>query len=195
MTRRPVRILTGLPAGQEQAAARLYWQAFGAKLGKLMGPQVRAERFFTETVSHDRVLAALEGDRLLGIAAFSKGGRGFSAGGLKELWQHYGPGTLWRAVPLALLERKAPADTLQMDGVCVAAQARGKGVGTALFGALFDFAAARGLNKVTLDVIDTNSRARALYERLGFRAVREQGTGPLRPLLGFKSATTMIREV
>jgi ribosomal protein S18 acetylase RimI-like enzyme len=44
-----------------------------------------------------------------------------------------------------------------------------------------------------LDVIDTNLRARALYERLGFRAVRSESLGPLRHLFGFQTAITMVR--
>jgi len=196
VTHGAVRILGYLPDGQEQAAARLYWQAFGTKLGKLMGPEPRALAFFAETISHDRMLAALDEDGgLLGIAAYQISGRGFSGGGFMALWRHYGLGALWRVLPLAMLERTAPADTLQMDGICVAPTARGQGVGTSLFSALFAFASKQGLARITLDVIDTNPRARALYERLGFQAVSKEGTGPLRLLLGFNSATKMVRQL
>jgi len=36
----------GLPSGMERAAATLYWEAFCGKLGKLLGPAKRGERFF-----------------------------------------------------------------------------------------------------------------------------------------------------
>jgi RimJ/RimL family protein N-acetyltransferase len=50
------------------------------------------------------------------------------------------------------------------------------------------------LHEVRLDVIDTNPRARALYERKGFVATGEQKLGPLKPVFGFSSATTLIKQ-
>ncbi len=82
-----------------------------------------------------------------------------------------------------------------MDGICVDASAQGKGVGTLLLNAVFDAAKARGLAKVTLDVIDSNPRARALYERVGFKATTTDHLGPLRHVFGFSAATKMVREI
>ena len=53
----------------------------------------------------------------------------------------------------------------------------------------------QGCTQVRLDVIDTNPRARLLYEREGFRAVAVRNLGPLRKLFGFRYATTMIAEI
>ncbi|WP_371169425.1 GNAT family N-acetyltransferase [Aliiroseovarius sp. 2305UL8-7] len=182
-----------LPDGLEADAAALYWEAFGGKLGKLLGPADRGRKFFTATVNHSAVIAATDSEgKLLGIAAHQASGDGFSNAGVSALFRHYRIGAIWRLVPLALLERKAPEDTLQMDGICVADDARGQGVGTTLFNELFDYARAKGFTKITLDVIDTNPRARALYERLGFTAIGEEQTGPMASLLGFASATKMV---
>lgn len=186
-----LRIEHGLPPSMRQAAAELYWEAFGAKLGKLLGPAPRGVAFFAQTVHPPSVLAALDGDDLLGIAAFQTDGTGFSQAGIADLFWHYGIGALWRLVPLAMLERSAPGDSLQMDGICVRADARGKGVGVALFQALFAHARAQGYAHITLDVIDSNPRARALYERLGFVATGTESTSFLQPLLGFSAATRM----
>ena len=186
-------IIHGLPTGLEHEAASLYWQAFGEKLGKLLGPTERGTAFFAESINHKAVLAAMEGDRLLGIAAFKAGGPGFSHAGTSDLFRHYGLGALWRLAPLAMLERNAPEGILQMDGICVSADARGKGIGTALLDALFDYAKTHGFHGVTLDVVDKNPRAKALYENLGFKATEIEHTSILRPLLGFASATKMVK--
>lgn len=122
-------------------------------------------------------------------------GKGFSDAGLSHLFKHYGLSALWRIVPLAMLERTPAKDTLQMDGICVSAQARGIGVGTALLDAVFQCAKDYGHSKVTLDVINTNPRAKSLYERKGFVAISEESTSVLRPLLGFDSATRMVKSV
>lgn len=177
----------------EAEAAALYWEAFGGKLGKLLGPDNRGRAFFERSVNHASVIAATDANgRLLGIVAHQADDTGFSNATTATLFRHYGLGALWRLIPLAMLERSAPKDTLQMDGICVSTQARGQGVGQALFARLFDLARDRGFDRVTLDVINTNPRARALYDRLGFQATGTETTGPLKPLLGFGSATKMV---
>ena len=48
---------------------------------------------------------------------------------------------------------------------------------------------------VRLDVIDSNTRAIALYHRLGFTVVGRQDIGLLRLVFGFSAALTMVRDV
>lgn len=79
-----------------------------------------------------------------------------------------------------------------MDGIVVSDAARGQGIGTRLLAAIKDEALARGCTSVRLDVIDSNPRARALYEREGFVAGHRSDLGPLRHLFGFRSATEMV---
>jgi ribosomal protein S18 acetylase RimI-like enzyme len=188
-------IVRGLPAGREGEAAALYWQAFGGKLGRVMGPEARARAFLTRAIRPDHCLAALAPDgRLLGCAGFKTAAGSFAGGSVADLQAVYGRvGTLWRMVLLRLLERDVERERFLMDGLCVADGARGQGVGQALVRAICVEAAARGYREVRLDVVDTNARARALYERLGFRAVATDRLGALRLVFGFASATTMVR--
>ena len=94
-----------------------------------------------------------------------------------------------------LFERKAQEHELLMDGIAVSEDYRGKGVGTALFKALIEYAKNNHYQRIRLDVIDTNPDARRLYERLGFSAERTNTFEVLRPLLGFGAATTMVYEL
>jgi ribosomal protein S18 acetylase RimI-like enzyme len=189
-------IIQGLPTGLERTAAELYWQAFGEKLGKLLGPEPRGVAFFEATIHPPSIFAALSNDgTLLGVSAVKLNDKGFSDAGASDLFKHYGLGALWRMIPLAMLERAEPPETLQMDGICVSARARGMGVGTALLEAVFQCARDENLPKITLDVINTNPRAKSLYERQGFVAVSEESTSILKPLLGFDSATRMVKTV
>ncbi|HEX9993956.1 MAG TPA: GNAT family N-acetyltransferase [Acidimicrobiales bacterium] len=69
----------------------------------------------------------------------------------------------------------APADGFVAEdipevAIAVVAEARGRGVGTALLTALLDRAAAEGLGAVSLSVEDANP-ARRLYEHVGFERV------------------------
>jgi GNAT superfamily N-acetyltransferase len=63
-------------------------------------------------------------------------------------------------------------------GMWVAGHARGGRVADALVGQVLDDARARGLARVTLDVAEQNCRARAFYERMGFRPTGRQGVLP-----------------
>jgi RimJ/RimL family protein N-acetyltransferase len=53
-------------------------------------------------------------------------------------------------------------------GMMVAADRRGRGVGTALVAAAIEWARARGLHKLTLSVFPHNAAAIALYRKFGF---------------------------
>lgn len=49
-----------------------------------------------------------------------------------------------------------------------------KGIGTAMFRELFDFASKCRITQLELDVIEGNDRAMALYEKMGFRIAAEK---------------------
>lgn len=82
-----------------------------------------------------------------------------------------------------------------MDGIAVDPAGRGRGVGSLLLTEIAAVAAEHGCSRVRLDVIDVNPRARALYERHGFDAVRTEQTPYLKGLMGFGAVTTMHRPV
>lgn len=186
-------IQAGFDADQREIVADLYWQAFSGKLGKLMRPDAKALAFFRRVLNPEFALSACAPDgSLLGVAGFKTAQGALAGGGFIDLAQVYGwPGAAWRGLFLALLERDTQDGCLLMDGIFVAQTARGQGVGSALLRAIKSEAAQRGLAEVRLDVIDTNPRARALYERQGFVAGQTQHLGPLRHLFGFSSSLEM----
>lgn len=190
-----VSVSKGFGAGERAEVARLYWQAFGGKLGRVMGPDGRALTFVEQVLSPGHALCARDGGgALLGVAGFKTPGGALVGGGYPEMAAIYGRwGALWRGVLLGLLERDVDNDRFLLDGIFVAERARGMGVGTALLRAVIAEAGARGYDEVRLDVIDSNPRARALYEREGFAAVDESRLGLLRLVFGFARATTMVR--
>ena len=119
----------------------------------------------------------------------------FAVGRFADIWAIYGIGALWRMAALRLLSREVDNARFLVDGLCVHPDARGQGVGTALLDAIAEEARARGYKAVRLDVVDTNPRARALYEREGFTVLRTVEMGVLRHLFGFARSTTMTRAV
>ncbi len=192
-----VRISHGLPTPLRDAAARLYWQAFGGKLGVVMGPDHRALAFLNRVIQQDHVIIAQdESGSLLGIVGFKTPQGAFADGDMADLHSVYGFfGAIWRAGLLWMLQREVDNKNFLLDGICVAKEARGMGIGTALLDAICDEARMRGYQGVRLDVIDSNFRAKALYERRGFRETKTDKLGLLRHVFGFAGSTTMVRDL
>ena len=62
-----------------------------------------------------------------------------------------------------------PITTLYLDDLCVSADARGQGIGTALYRFVKTFAKENGCHNVTLHVWECNPGAVAFYESLGLK--------------------------
>ncbi|WP_106400843.1 GNAT family N-acetyltransferase [Actinocorallia populi] len=192
----PVVVRRGVPAGSERRAAELYWEAFGRKLGPALNPPDKAVPFIAAHLHADRAVCALLGGRLVGLAGYQLDGRSLTGGSASAVLRAYGRVRgLHRLLILALFERRPAPRQLVMDGIAVDPDMRGRGVGGLLLEEVAALAAERSCREVRLDVIDTNPRARALYERRGFTAVRTEQTPCLRGLLGFGAVTTMRRAV
>jgi len=191
------RLQLGLPDDLRPQAARLYWQAFGGKLGIVMGPEPRALAFLHRAIRPDQVIAAISPQgQLLGIAGFKTPHGSFASGKPADLTAIYGYfGGFWRHQLLGMLSDGVDNERFLLDGLCVDAAARSLGLGSALLQAICELGARRGYKAVRLEVIDTNWRAIALYKRLGFQIVATQSIGPLRLIFGFKSALTMVRRL
>lgn len=190
------RIVAGFPEVLRGQAAALYFEAFSGKIGGVLGRDGRGERFVASVIDPAFCLSAVSGDgaTLLGIAGFKTKDGAMVGGGLAEMAAVYGwVGAVLRGVLLSALERDLADGQLLMDGIAVAPQARGLGIGSALLDAVCQHALKCGVAELRLDVIDTNPRARALYERKGFAAGPTSQTGLLRHVFGFSSATTMVR--
>lgn len=184
----------GIPPHLIPTAAALYWQAFGPKLGRVMGPDTRALRFLQRVIRPDHAFIVTDQGQLLGLAGFKSPEGSFAGGDWPDMRAIYGlSGLLWRAPLMALMSREVDNDNFLLDGICVAAHARSMGIGRALLTAIEDEARQRGYATVRLDVVNTNARARALYERQGYRVTKTDSIGLLRHVFRFDAAITMIK--
>lgn len=192
-----MKITVGIPPKDRDEAASLYWDAFGEKLGFTMGPKYQALMFVRSVLRPDHGICAHdENGRLLGIAGFKTAHGALVGGGFKDLRRVYGwTSAAIRFVLLATLERDTENERFLVDGLFVAPEARGSGVGTALLDAVADEARRRGYAQVRLDVVDTNPRAKALYRHVGFREVKTVRIGLLRHIFRFNASTAMVRDV
>ena len=190
-----MRIQNGIPLGANAQAAALYWEAFGEKLGIAMGPTDKALAFINRVIDPTHAISATDDTgALVGVVGFKTSKGALVGGNYSDLTAIYGHiGGLWRAGLLAMLDRDVENERFLMDGIFVATAARGQGVGTALLRAIMDEGRKRGYPSLRLDVIDKNPRAKALYERHGFKPVGTTYLGPLKHVFKFQSKTTMVK--
>lgn len=101
-----------------------------------LGPQHQALAFVERVLDarHAIQVVSEEGE-LLGVAGFKTSKGALVDGSFRDLVAIYGSlGASWRAVMLSMLERRGDDRTLVMDGIFVASNARGQGIGTTLLG-------------------------------------------------------------
>ena len=158
-----LRVEIGLPEALRRDAAHLYWQAFGGKLGAVLGPDASALRFLERVIRLDQVIVARDGDQLLGLAGFKTPQGSFAGGSPADMRAVYGRfGGFWRTALIGFLARDIDNERFLLDGICVVPERRGEGIGAALMAEIAAEAARRGYSAVRLDVVDGNFRARAL---------------------------------
>lgn len=193
MTDETIIIQHGLPeANRQQAAAILYEGLFSTILPRAGGSEALAR-----LLDPARAIVALREEDLVGIAGLNYGGSRLTPWAPRA---YLGALGLWRglaaAIMLRLYVRPFRRGQLLMDGIAVAPEARGLGVGTQLLDAVCAFAREAGYTSVRLDVVNTNPRARALYARRGFQAVGTMRLpGFVGRWLGFTAYTTMVKTV
>ncbi len=192
-----IDVSLGMRPGEEHDIAALYAAAFSRKFRPAFGNDEAATSILAPTLRGDRVIVARGDGLIAGVAGFHLDGHGLVAPKLSHMARHRGwLKALYGMVCLSLLDGNKPRSILVMDGITVAEGFRSRGVGARLLTAVVDLARDVGKTAVQLSVIDTNPKARQLYERFGFEPVRTENLGGLgRRLLGFTNATVMQRPV
>lgn len=192
-----VNLVKGLPARYRKQLAQTYYDAFGSKIGIMLKPQSKTIKLLASALNTDNGFYALKGPRLVGFLGFESKGNAYSDFNYRNLKQVFG---FWKAALVSVIWQLAayrglkPGQVL-IDAFAVVEDQRSQGIGTALFEAFLDYAGQCGYREVLLEVIDTNTRARKLYEGLGFKPVKVRKYFGLSPLLGFSSSITMSRKV
>jgi ribosomal protein S18 acetylase RimI-like enzyme len=190
-----IRIERGLPEALRTPATHLYYEAFSAKMTPIMDEE-SALAVFPGMINADQAIIALRDGEIVGMANLeSDAGPAFHLR-LSEFRRAFGLlKGFYRYLLFKFLTDAAPAGEVLVESLCVAAKARGQGVGTLLLEAVFAHARQHGYPTVRLEVVDTNPRARRLYERMGFRALRTRCYPFTGRWMGFSASTTMTREI
>ncbi|MDC7231628.1 MAG: GNAT family N-acetyltransferase [Spirochaetales bacterium] len=86
---------------------------------------------------------------------------------------------------------KVKPGILRLEMLGVSEAVRGQGIGSKLMKELPRIAREEGYHTLSLDVVDTNPRAKKLYESLGYKTVKTIKTGFLSVRAGFSASYLM----
>ena len=187
-----------LPDEFRASAIQLYFNALKEKLEPILGSDGRAQEALGHNLATDKCLVAICDQKPVGILGIQTDKGGFVNPSLKIMVKVYGIlGGILRMGGLAILHHRTTSDELYVDGVAVADEMRGKGIGSRLFDLLERIASKKRIRTISLEVIDTNPRAKVLYKNLGFKVMELRKLWPLNVFVKFpfKSATLMAKTV
>jgi ribosomal protein S18 acetylase RimI-like enzyme len=166
-------IKLGIPEELRHQAAIICYEGF-SQIKWLWGSQQKAITVLKASFNTELGLTALMQGQLVGFIGLKYENRPFfqfeRSHFIKEL------GLLRGLLAFLILDNVSPAKPLS-DEVYIAilvvdASMRGKGIGSLLMQSAFEIAQQNKCTAVVLDVANTNSNARRLYDRLGFKPVR-----------------------
>ncbi|MFJ7733293.1 GNAT family N-acetyltransferase [Lysinibacillus sp. NPDC097231] len=112
--------------------------------------------------SYVNTFVAVEDEQILGILVYYNGVQAIEMDANLVKWLEV------KNAPSIVIDKEAHEDEYYIDTVCVAQEARGKGIGTLLLQFAEELTKQHGYRKLSLNVETQKEDARRLYERLGF---------------------------
>jgi ribosomal protein S18 acetylase RimI-like enzyme len=177
----------GLTSDMIDDAVRLFLSAFRDKLTPVLGDDERMVALFKASVNPDSCLAASDQGRLVGLLAVKVTGQTFLDVNFITVRSLYGFfGAVSRTVMLKIMDHSVRPKELYVEAIAVDEKARGEGIGTKLIEEVVRLAGNRAMERVTLEVINTNPRALQLYQRLGFSISNRMRIWPVNRIFGWK---------
>lgn len=194
MSGKSVNISVGLPPESSAKVAELYFDIFSRKLSSVLGRRA-ALNMIADHIASNRIIVARDDKQIVGIAGLKHDGTGFFAPNRHDFLTQYGAivGRVRFALWTAVQTNPRPHQLL-LDGLGVQADLRSRGIGAALLKAVDQRAKELDKTEVILEVIDTNRRAKILYERFGYQTVLTTRRWMFR-LAGFSSADLMLHRL
>ena len=180
------------------SAVHLFLGALHDKLIPILGNDGRAQDVLEKNLDTTHCLAAVCDQELVGILAIEDSTSSFLNPRLKTLIKAYGIlGGVFRMCGLALLHHSTAPDELYVDGIAVVAEMRGNGIGSRLLHMLESIALKKEIRTISLEVIDTNPKAEALYRRNGFFVTKQRTIWPLNYFIKFpfQSTNVMVKNI
>ena len=189
-----MEIKFGATRKQRVDVVDILYDSFEHKFRVCFGAKNKFLAFASICLRDDRTLVAFKDGVPVGVAGLVFSGKSFLDANIYNTVRVYGLEAVRVGVfALPFILDTVPKTDVYIDTLAVSADERGKGVGSKLLNSVIDYARSNGFYRVTLAVIETNHKARRLYERIGFKATRDRKIPyPFSSIMGFGSVTEMV---
>ncbi len=178
-----------------KALAGIVYEAFETKITAIHIRKDVALEILLNSSNPDSAFFAYRENRLVGVAGVITKNSRFLHFRLKELMRHFNPlRALFYTLVLNIPKRIHPGE-YKVESLVVPSEMRGQGIGTSLMKRVEQFAVENGYSILSLNVVDTNTGAIKLYERLGFDIVRTARYGILTRRAGFTGSHYMRKTI
>ncbi|MCL5073128.1 MAG: GNAT family N-acetyltransferase [Actinobacteria bacterium] len=165
-----IEITESISKNQRIRAIEIFYDAFERKIRALIKSKEKAISIYSNSLKNDHVFYALLNGNIVGLIGLHYKNKTFldlKYGDIRKYFNPLRSYFIYRICKLA--SPKIKDDVLRIDSIAVDKSIRSQGIGTLLINKVFEFAKNEGFKEVILEVVNTNPKAKALYERIGFR--------------------------
>ncbi|MBD3187827.1 GNAT family N-acetyltransferase [Candidatus Bathyarchaeota archaeon] len=175
-----VNITSTISREMQWQVARLIHEAFDGKIDRLLlrtTDGARAIRLIKIATRFDQGYYAIDGSTVVGCMGYSKPRNQFLHFSWRALRREFGCfGAMGRLMSQYFSRDKFQDDEMYITLIAVAEGYRSTGIGSRLIKILANHGKRVCKKRLVLDVVDSNPRARNLYERLGFTSIKQYNT-------------------
>ena len=165
-----IEITESINKNQRIRAIEILYYAFEQKIRALIKSKEKALAIYNKSLKNDQVFYALLDGNVVGLIGLQYKNRTFLEFKYRDLRKYFNPLQSYFIYKIyKLTSPKIKDDVLRIDSIAVDKSFRSLGIGTQLINKVFEFAKNKGFKKVILEVINTNPKAKGLYERIGFK--------------------------
>ena len=191
-----LEIKIGLPPIYYSQDAKICTEAFYDKTKGLLGSPEQMQSLIAKSFNPDLAIVALINDRLIGVAGMAFKKRHFITPSRSIFIEQFGifSGLIKHLIYRTFSIRPYEPEQLLLEAIAIEPNMRGLGIGTLLITELENYAQQNLLNSIRLEVINTNSKAKKLYERIGFKTTKVEHNFFLEKIVGISGISTMVKE-
>lgn len=177
-------------------AIRLYYQAFRNKLNTFVGEKKLGHEVIKKDLQRDRAITAYDNEELIAIAGLSFENR--SLLDLETFTFIFEQGLfsgIYHSILFHFMKKATKEGEIRIDGITVKHNYRGMKIGSQLVDLVIAFAKGKKFEQITLDVVNTNFRAKQLFEAFDFEVEKETNVNFFKNQLGYSSYYTMVKKL
>jgi ribosomal protein S18 acetylase RimI-like enzyme len=171
----PIQIQQKIQKIQRKDIAKIFYESFKEKIGQLFKDQEKAIKLFSKLIRENQIIVALEDGNPVGFVGLHYQKKHFMRFSFTEITRIYGLETIRATLYFLtnLLDDIQP-NQLHLEVIAVDKKQRSKGIGTKLLLSTIEFAKQESFSQVRLEVINTNPKAKKLYEKIGFIKIKDR---------------------